>query len=202
MIIMNHLILPISSVVFLFLSCSNHQESLSDRSFEDTVQDSVWYSSESEETKCDCWENPYIDDVENDPDFFRKIECGDTDAFEIFYRYATYTNKREDIFKVIQYALLLEKKYQYSHGYHIAADGYVLLYENYHHLTDSDKKKLVLYYWKSYYKHDRLKSMYHLRIIYNGDLDPSMKDEEQYKICDSIFNSCLERNRKRREENK
>jgi len=28
-----------------------------------------------------------------------------------------------------------------------------------------------------------------LRDIYKGNLDPSMQDEEQYQICDSIINT-------------
>ena len=202
-------------ILFLFLaitalqlsSCTNRQVTVPDSSIEDLSDEPITIQSESDENEqCeDCWRNPYVDDVEGDPDFFKKIENGDTNAFEIFYQYTTYTYKREDISKVIKYALLLEKKYHYTYGYHYAAEGYVLLYEKDHHLSDSDKKKMVSYCWKSYYRDNNLKSMYRLRDIYKGGLDPymqDMQDEEQYKICDSIINTRRERDRIRQEENK
>ena len=202
-------------ILFLFLaitalqlsSCTNRQVTVPDSSIEDLSDEPITIQSESDENEqCeDCWRNPYVDDVEGDPDFFKKIENGDTNAFMIFYQYTTYTYKREDISKVIKYALLLEKKYHYTYGYHYAAEGYVLLYEKDHHLSDSDKKKMVSYCWKSYYKDNNLMSMYRLRDIYKGGLDPymqDMQDEEQYKICDSIINTWRERDRIRQEENK
>ena len=189
-------------ILFLFLaitalqlsSCTNRQVTVPDSSIEDTT-DELIIQSESGEVCEDCWRNPYVDDVEGDPDFFKKIENGDTNAFMIFYQYTTYTYKREDISKLIKYALLLERKYHYTYGYHYAAEGYVLLYEKDHHLSDSDKKKMVSYCWKSYYKYNNLVSVYRLRNIYKGGLDPNMQDEEQYKICDSIIKTWRERNR-------
>jgi len=196
-------------ILFLFLaitalqlsSCTNRQVTVPDSSIEDTT-DELIIQSESGEVCEDCWRNPYVDDVEGDPDFFKKIENGDTNAFMIFYQYTTYTYKREDISKLIKYALLLERKYHYTYGYHYAAEGYVLLYEKDHHLSDSDKKKMVSYCWKSYYKYNNLVSVYRLRNIYKGGLDPNMQDEEQYKICDSIIKTWRERNRISQEENK
>ena len=189
--------------VLLLTSCTNRQAAAPNGSIEDTAEKLIIQSESEENEECeDCWKNPYVDDVEGDPDFFKKIENGDTDAFEIFYRYTTYTHKREDILNVIKYALLLGNKYHYSYGYHYAAEGYVLLYENYHYLSDSDKKKLVSYCWKSYYKDNKLKSVYRLRNIYKGGLDPSMQDEEQYKICDSIINTWKEKYRIHQDENK
>ena len=184
-------------------SCTNRQVTAPNGTIEDTTDELIIQSEGGENEECeDCWKNPYVDDVEGDPDFFKKIENGDTDAFEIFYRYTTYTYEREDILNVIKYALLLGNKYHYSYGYHYAAEGYVLLYENYHYLSDSDKKKLVSYCWKSYYKDNKLKSVYRLRNIYKGGLDPSMQDEEQYKICDSIINTWKEKYRIHQDENK
>ena len=189
--------------VLLLTSCTNRQAAAPNGSIEDTAEKLIIQSENEENEECeDCWKNPYVDDVEGDPDFFKKIENGDTDAFEIFYRYTTYTYEREDILNVIKYALLLGNKYHYSYGYHYAAEGYVLLYENYHYLSDSDKKKLVSYCWKSYYKDNKLKSVYRLRDIYKGGLDPSMQDEEQYKICDSIINTWKEKYRIHQDENK
>ena len=189
--------------VLLLTSCTNRQAAAPNGSIEDTAEKLIIQSESEENEECeDCWKNPYVDDVEGDPDFFKKIENGDTDAFEIFYRYTTYTYEREDILNVIKYALLLGNKYHYSYGYHYAAEGYVLLYENYHYLSDSDKKKLVSYCWKSYYKDNKLKSVYRLRNIYKGGLDPSMQDEEQYKICDSIINTWKEKYRIHQDENK
>lgn len=189
--------------VLLLTSCTNRQAAAPNGSIEDTAEELIIQSESEENEECeDCWKNPYVDDVEGDPDFFKKIENGDTDAFEIFYRYTTYTYEREDILNVIKYALLLGNKYHYSYGYHYAAEGYVLLYENYHYLSDSDKKKLVSYCWKSYYKDNKLKSVYRLRNIYKGGLDPSMQDEEQYKICDSIINTWKEKYRIHQDENK
>ena len=189
-------------ILFLFLaitalqlsSCTNRQVTVPDSSIEDTT-DELIIQSESGEVCEDCWRNPYVDDVEGDPDFFKKIENGDTNAFMIFYQYTTYTYKREDISKLIKYALLLERKYHYTYGYHFAAEGYVLLYEKDHHLSDSDKKKMVSYCWKSYYKYNNLVSVYRLRNIYKGGLDPSLQDEGQYQICDSIIKTWRERNR-------
>ena len=184
-------------------SCTNRQVAAPNGSIEDTTDELIIQSESGENEECeDCWKNPYVDDVEGDPDLFKKIENGDTDAFEIFYRYTTYTYKYEDILNVIKYALLLGNKYHYSYGYHYAAEGYVLLYENYHYLSDSDKKKLVSYCWKSYYKDNKLKSVYRLRDIYKGGLDPSMQDDEQYKICDSIINTWKEKYRIHQDENK
>ena len=189
--------------VLLLTSCTNRQAAAPNGSIEDTAEKLIIQSESEENEECeDCWKNPYVDDVEGDPDFFKKIENGDTDAFEIFYRYTTYTYKHEDILNVIKYALLLGNKYHYSYGYHYAAEGYVLLYENYHYLSDSDKKKLVSYCWNSYYKDNKLKSVYRLRNIYKGGLDPSMQDEEQYKICDSIINTWKEKYRIHQDENK
>ena len=189
--------------VLLLTSCTNRQAAAPNGSIEDTAEKLIIQSESEENEECeDCWKNPYVDDVEGDPDFFKKIENGDTDAFEIFYRYTTYTYEREDILNVIKYALLLGNKYHYSYGYHYAAEGYVLLYENYHYLSDSDKKKLVSYCWNSYYKDNKLKSVYRLRNIYKGGLDPSMQDEEQYKICDSIINTWKEKYRIHQDENK
>ena len=189
--------------VLLLTSCINRQAAAPNGSIEDTAEKLIIQSESEENEECeDCWKNPYVDDVEGDPDLFKKIENGDTDAFEIFYRYTTYTYEREDILNVIKYALLLGNKYHYSYGYHYAAEGYVLLYENYHYLSDSDKKKLVSYCWKSYYKDNKLKSVYRLRNIYKGGLDPSMQDEEQYKICDSIINTWKEKYRIHQDENK
>jgi len=198
-------------ILFLFLaitalqlsSCTNRQVTVPDSSIEDTDEPITIQSESDENEQCeDCWRNPYVDDVEGDPDFFKKIENGDTNAFMIFYQYTTYTYKREDISKVIKYALLLERKYHYTYGYHYAAEGYVLLYEKDHHLSDSDKKKMVSYCRKSYYKYNNLVSVYRLRNIYKGGLDPNMQDEEQYKICDSIIKTWRERNRISQEENK
>lgn len=198
-------------ILFLFLaitvlqlsSCTNRQVTVPDSSIEDTDEPITIQSESDENEQCeDCWRNPYVDDVEGDPDFFKKIENGDTNAFMIFYQYTTYTYKREDISKVIKYALLLERKYHYTYGYHYAAEGYVLLYEKDHHLSDSDKKKMVSYCRKSYYKYNNLVSVYRLRNIYKGGLDPNMQDEEQYKICDSIIKTWREKNRISQEENK
>ena len=184
-----------TQVLFLIIaafqvsSCTHHQETSYDSSIEELIIQSE--SRENEECE-DCWKNPYVDDVEGDPDFFKKIQDGDTDAFWVFYQYTTYTHKRKDILNVIKYALLLEKEYHYSYGYHYAAEGYVLLYEKEHHFSDSEKKKLVSYCWKSYYTYNKLVSVYRLRDIYKGGLDPSMQDEEQYQICDSIINTWKE----------
>ncbi len=193
-------------VLFLFLaalqlsSCTNRQVTAPNGFIEDTTCELIIQSECGENEECEeCWKNPYVEDVEGDPDFFKKIGNGDTVAFEIFYRYTTYTYKREDISNVIKYALLLGNKYHYSYGYHYAAEGYVLLYEKDHHLSDSNKRKLVSYCWKSYYKDCNLKSMYRLRDIYKGGLDPSMQDEGQYQICDSIINTWKERSRLSRE---
>ena len=185
-------------------SCTNRQEAVPDGSIEDTTDELLVIQGDSGEyERCEgCWENPYVEDVEGDPDFFKKIENGDTNAFETFYQYTTYTYKREDISKLIKYALSLERKYHYTYGYHYAAEGYVLLYEKDHHLSDSDKKKMVSYCWKSYYKYNNLMSVYRLRNIYKGGLDPNMQDEEQYQICDSIINTWEERYRMRQEKNK
>lgn len=176
--------------VALFLSsCANRQEI----SLDDSIEELVWDSDEIvEDTMCDCHKNPYIDDVEGDPNFFKKIKEGDTDAFEIFYLYTTRTYKREDILNVIKYALLLEKKYHYSHGFNRATGGYLMLYEIDSHLSARDKERLVLYCWKSYYVYHDLASVYTLKKVYKGDLDPSMRDEEQYKICDSIIKTRRE----------
>lgn len=182
-------------------SCTNRQEAVPDGSIEDTTDELIIQSESGEDVECeDCWRNPYVEDVEGDPFFFKKIENGDTNAFEIFYRYTTYTYKREDISNVIKYALLLGNKYHYSYGYYYAAEGYVLLYEKEHHLSDSDKKRLVSYCWSSYYKDNRLKAVYRLRDIYKGGLDPSMRDEEQFQICDSIINTWKERSRLHQDE--
>ena len=203
MIIMKLLFYLLVIPVLLLTSCTNRQAAAPNGSIEDTAEKLIIQSESEENEECeDCWKNPYVDDVEGDPDFFKKIENGDTDAFEIFYQYTTYTYEREDILNVIKYALLLGNKYHYSYGYHYAAEGYVLLYENYHYLSDSDKKKLVSYCWKSYYKDNKLKSVYRLRNIYKGGLDPSMQDEEQYKICDSIINTWKEKYRIHQDENK
>ena len=181
-------------ILFLFIttlqlsSCTNRQVIAPYDSVEDTTEELI-IQNESREECVDCWKNPYVDDVEGDPCFFKKIESGDTDAFEIFYRYTTYTYKRGDILNIIKYALLLEKKYHYSCGYNRATGGYLMLYKKDLHLSDSDKKKLVLYCWKSYNVYHDLASVYTLRHIYKGGLDPSMQDEEQYKICDSIINA-------------
>ena len=198
---MRILILFLAITVLQLSSCTNRQVTVPDSSIEDTT-DELIIQSESGEVCEDCWRNPYVDDVEGDPDFFKKIENGDTNAFMIFYQYTTYTYKREDISKVIKYALLLERKYHYTYGYHYAAEGYVLLYEKDHHLSDSDKKKMVSYCRKSYYKYNNLMSVYRLRNIYKGGLDPNMQDEEQYQICDSIIKTWRERNRISQEENK
>ena len=203
MTIMRILILYLVITTLQLSSCTNRQVTAPNGTIEDTTEELIIHSESGETEECeDCWKNPYVDDVEGDPDFFKKIENGDTDAFEIFYRYPTYTYEREDILNVIKYALLLGNKYHYSYGYHYAAEGYVLLYENYHYLSDSDKKKLVSYCWKSYYKDNKLKSVYLLRNIYKGGLDPSMQDDEQYKICDSIINTWKEKYRIHQDENK
>ena len=200
---MRILILYLVITTLQLSSCTNRQVTAPNGTIEDTTEELIIHSESGETEECeDCWKNPYVDDVEGDPDFFKKIENGDTDAFEIFYRYTTYTYKHEDILNVIKYALLLGNKYHYSYGYHYAAEGYVLLYENYHYLSDSDKKKLVSYCWKSYYKDNKLKSVYLLRNIYKGGLDPSMQDDEQYKICDSIINTWKEKYRIHQDENK
>ena len=200
---MRILILYLVITTLQLSSCTNRQVTAPNGTIEDTTEELIIHSESGETEECeDCWKNPYVDDVEGDPDFFKKIENGDTDAFEIFYRYTTYTYEREDILNVIKYALLLGNKYHYSYGYHYAAEGYVLLYENYHYLSDSDKKKLVSYCWKSYYKDNKLKSVYLLRNIYKGGLDPSMQDDEQYKICDSIINTWKEKYRIHQDENK
>lgn len=181
-------------------SCTNRQGTDPNASIEDTTDEFIIQSDSGENEECeDCWKNPYVDDVEGDPDFFKKIKDGDTDAFMIYFMYTTYTYKREDISNVIKYALLLGNKYHYSYGYHFAAEGYVMLYEKDHHLSDSNKRKLVSYCWKSYHKYNKLESVYRLRDIYEGGLDPSMQDEEQYRICDSIINTWKEKNRLRRE---
>ena len=190
--------IPISFLIITALqlsSCTNRQETVPDGSIEDTTDELLVIQGDSGEyERCEgCWENPYVEDVEGNPDFFKKIENGDTNAFEIFFLYTTYTYKREDISNVIKYALLLGNKYHYSCGYHYAAEGYVLLYEKEHHLSDSNKKRLLSYCWKSYYKDNKLKSMYRLRDIYKGGLDPSMQDEGQYQICDSIINTWKEK---------
>lgn len=197
---MRILVLFLIITALLLSSCTNRQETVTDGSIEDTIDELIIQSDSGEYEECeDCWKNPYIEDVEGDPDFFKKIENGDTNAFEIFYLYTTYTYKREDISNIIKYALLLGNKYHYSYGYHYAAEGYVMLYEKEQHFSESDKKRLVSYCWISYYKDNKLKSVYRLRDIYKGDLDPSMQDEEQYKICDSIINTWKEGSRLRRE---
>ena len=191
---MRFLILFLVIAAFMLFSCTNRQVTVPNGSIEDPTEELIIQSESGENEECeDCWKNPYVDDVEGDPFFFKKIENGDTDAFMIYYMYTTYTHKREDISNVIKYALLLGNKYHYSYGYHYAAEGYVLLYEKEHHFSDSEKKKLVSYCWKSYYKDNKLKSVYRLRDIYKGGLDPSMQDEEQYRICDSIINTWKER---------
>ena len=190
---MRFLILFLVIAAFMLFSCTNRQVTVPNGSIEDPTEELIIQSESGENEECeDCWKNPYVDDVEGDPFFFKKIENGDTDAFMIYYMYTTYTHKREDISNVIKYALLLGNKYHYSYGYHYAAEGYVLLYEKEHHFSDSEKKKLVSYCWKSYYKDNKLKSVYRLRDIYKGGLDPSMQDEEQYQICDSIINTWKE----------
>lgn len=193
-------------ILFLFItalqlsSCTNCQGTVPNASIEDTADELIIQSESGENEECeDCWKNPYVEDVEGDPDFFKRIEDGDTDAFQIYYWYSTYTPEHEDILRFIRYALLLEKKYHYSYGYHFAAEGYVMLYEKDHHLSDSNKRKLVSYCWKSYHKYNKLESVYRLRDIYKGGLDPSMQDEGQYQICDSIINTWKERSRLRRE---
>ena len=188
---MKNLVLFLVIIALQLSSCTNRQEAIPDGSIEDTTDEFLVIQGDSGEyERCEgCWKNPYVEDVEGDPDFFEKIENGDTTAFEIFFLYAAYTHKREDISNVIKYALLLGNKYHYSYGYHYAAEGYVLLYEKEHHLSDPDKKRLVSYCWKSWYKDNNLKSVYRLRDIYKGGLVPSMLDEEQYKICDSIINT-------------
>ena len=153
-------------ILFLFLaitalqlsSCTNRQVTVPDSSIEGLSDELIIIQSESDENEqCeDCWRNPYVDDVEGDPDFFRKIENGDTNAFETFCRY----------------------------------------------ISDSDKKKMVSYCWKSYYNHDKLESVFILKSLYRGGLDPNMQDEEQYQICDSIIKTWRERNRISQEENK
>lgn len=180
----------------LLTSCAHHHEKSYDSSleYEMMIQEPSAYD---EEVDYEWRRNPYVDDVEGDPNLFKKIEKGDTDAFMIYYNYTSYTYKREDISNVIKYALLLGNKYHYSYGYHCAAEGYVLLYEKEHHLSDSEKKKLVLYCWKSYHKYNKLESVYRLRNVFKGGLDPSMQNEEQYRICDSIINAWKERSRLR-----
>lgn len=197
---MRILILFLVITALLLFSCTNRQVTVPNDSIEDTTDEFIIQSDSGENEECeDCWRNPFVDDVEGDPDFFKKIKDGDTDAFMIYFMYTTYTYKREDISNVIKYALLLGNKYHYSYGYHCAAEGYVLLYEKDHHLSDSNKRKLVSYCWKSYHKYNKLESVYRLRNIYKGGLDPSMLDEEQYRICDSIINAWKERSSLRRE---
>lgn len=197
---MRILILFLVITALLLSSCTNRQVTVPNDSIEDTTDEFIIQSDSGENEECeDCWRNPYVEDVEGDPDFFKKIKDGDTDAFMIYFMYTTYTYKREDISNVIKYALLLGNKYHYSYGYHCAAEGYVLLYEKDHHLSDSNKRKLVSYCWKSYHKYNKLESVYRLRNIYKGGLDPSMQDEEQYRICDSIINAWKEKSRLRRE---
>lgn len=198
---MKNLVLFLAIIALQLSSCTNRQETATNGSIEDTTDELIIQSDSGENVECDCWKNPYVDDVEGDPDFFKKIENGDTNSFVILYLYTTYTYKREDISNVIKYALLLGNKYHYSYGYHYAAEGYVLLYEKEHHFSDSDKKRLVSYCWRSYYKDNKIKSVYRLRDIYKGGLDPSMQDDEQYQICDSIINTWKEKYRIRQEEN-
>ena len=57
---------------------------------------------------------------------------------------------------------------------------------------EKHKKKLKLYCWKSYYRYKKLVSVYRLLDVFKGGLDPSMRDEEQYKICDSIIKTRRE----------
>lgn len=200
---MRILILFLAITALQLSSCTNRQVTVPDSSIEDLSDEPITIQSESDENEqCEgCRRNPYVDDVEGDPDFFRKIENGDTNAFETFCRYTEHTYKREDISKLIKYALLLERKYHYTYGYHYAAEGYYLLYERDRHLSDSDKKKMVSYCWKSYYNHDKLESVFILKSLYRGGLDPNMQDEEQYKICDSIIKTWREKYRIRQEEN-
>ena len=119
-------------------SCTNRQVTAPNGTIEDTTEELIIQSESGENEECEeCWKNPYVDDVEGDPDFFKKIENGDTDAFEIFYRYTTYTYEREDILNVIKYALLLGNKYHYSYNrrHHLS--------ENYRKITCSCGKQCI-----------------------------------------------------------
>ena len=53
-------------------SCTNRQETAPDGSIEDTTDELIIQSDSGENVECDCWKNPYVDDVEGDPDFFKK----------------------------------------------------------------------------------------------------------------------------------
>ena len=130
----------------------------------------------------------YANTIKNDPNFFRKIENGDTVAFVLFSKYIQDYTKREDVIKLIKYALLLAEKYHYTMGYHYAYWGYFKLYYLEHKLSDTDKKKLESYCWKSYEVYNDLAGIYELRHIYKGLLDPSWQDSVQYQYCDSIIN--------------
>jgi len=82
-------------ILFLFLiitalqlsSCTNRQEAVPDGSIEDTTDELLVIQGDSGEyERCEgCWKNPYVDDVEGDPDFFKKIENGDTNALSVYH---------------------------------------------------------------------------------------------------------------------
>ena len=181
-------------------SCVHHQESLKNGDPRDTTDDTIGLFSQGqdisnesgEEQECGCRPNPYASDIEGIPNIFGKIDNGDTDAFELFYNYSTYTYNHEDIIKVIKYSLLLAEKYHYSYGYNHAYESYVRLYEIDGRLSDIDKKKLVSCCWNSYHIYNDLAAVYRLRDISRGRLGFS-QNIDLYKHCDSIINFWKEK---------
>ena len=197
-------LLKIIIVALSISSCVHHQETIKEGTIHDTTNDTIALNNQEQdipnenvvEQECDCSPNPYASDIECDPNIFRKIENGDTNAFELYYNYSAYTYNRGVIINVIKYSLLLAEKHHYIYGYNRAYESYVRLYEIDGSLSDTDKKKLVSYCWKSYHIYNDIAAMYRLRSIYRGDLDSSLRDIEQYKLCDSIINHWKEKNHK------
>ena len=55
-------------------SCTNRQVTAPNGTIEDTTEELFIQSESGENEECEeCWKNPYVDDVEGDPDFFKKI---------------------------------------------------------------------------------------------------------------------------------
>lgn len=192
---MRSIILLIITVAFQLSSCGHRQDTFKDVAILDEANDTIALTNQNQdisneysmEEGCSFSSNPYAKYIENDPSFFRKIENGDTDAFELYYCYTAYTYNREEIINVIKYSLLLAEKYHYIYGYNRVYESYVRLYEIDGSLSDADQKKLVSYCWKSYNIYRDIAAVYRLLSIYRGDLIPTLQDIDQYKYCDSII---------------
>ena len=176
-------------------SCVRQQEAFKDGAIMDTPDDTFALNDQDKDISDGngmeqdyCCPNPYAIAIEADPNIFKKIENGDTNAFELYYNYSAYTYNREEIMNVIKYSLLLAEKYHYRYGYNRTYESYVRLYEIDGWLSDTDKMKLVSYCWKSYHLYNDIAAVYRLRSIYQGDFDPSLQDANRYKYCDSIIN--------------